>query len=136
MIESQEIAKSRLQEFGVKLSFQRIAIMDFLLKNPIHPTVDVIFSNLYPSIPTLSKTTVYNTLKLFEEHKVIHPILIDEKNVRYDANIIPHAHFKCKNCQQIMDIPIGHVNDLINKSEHDIIDCHIYYYGYCEKCRK
>ena len=44
---------------------QRIAIMEYLMDNPIHPSADDIYTALSPSMPTLSKTTVYNTLKLF-----------------------------------------------------------------------
>ena len=43
---------------------QRIAIMEYLMEHPIHPSADDIYTALSPSMPTLSKTTVYNTLKL------------------------------------------------------------------------
>ena len=90
--------KDRLLSFGIKPSLQRMAILDYLLKNATHPTADTIFGDLYPNIPTLSKTTVYNTLKLLEEQGVIISISIDEKNVRYYGDLSEHAHFKCKEC--------------------------------------
>lgn len=40
----------------------------YLLKNHTHPTVDEVYVALCKVIPTLSKTTVYNTLRLFSEH--------------------------------------------------------------------
>ena len=54
----------RLQNHNIKPSVQRIAIMNYLIEHRTHPTVDEIYTALSPSIPTLSKTTVYNTLKL------------------------------------------------------------------------
>ncbi|MDR0866226.1 MAG: transcriptional repressor [Candidatus Symbiothrix sp.] len=129
--------KDRLLECGVKPSLQRMAIMNFLVKNPIHPTVDLIFTELYPSIPTLSKTTVYNTLKLLEEQGAIHSLNIDEKNVRYDADISNHAHFKCKKCGQVQDVRLKDTDSIqiANADKWLITECQIYYKGYCEKCR-
>ena len=56
-----------LLSHGIKPSVHRVAVMNFLLNNRIHPTVDTIYAALAPSIRTLSKTTVYNSLKLFVE---------------------------------------------------------------------
>ena len=61
----QEFIHGYLLSHKIKPSMQRIAIMDYLFEHKVHPTVDKIFNDLYPQIPTLSKTTVYNTLKLF-----------------------------------------------------------------------
>ena len=130
--------KEYLEKAGVKASFQRIAILSFLLENPVHPTVDIIFNNLHPSIPTLSKTTVYNTLKLLEERGVIRSLLIDEKNIRYDADLSPHAHFKCKKCGLLMDVPF----DFFEPKEFEkryplqITSAETYFQGYCEECKK
>ena len=55
----------RLQNHNIKPSVQRIAIMNYLIEHRTHPTVDEIYTALSPSIPTLSKTTVYNTCLLY-----------------------------------------------------------------------
>jgi len=127
---------NRLMKFGVKPSLQRIAIMEYLMEHLTHPTADTIFNDLYSSIPTLSKTTVYNTLKLLEEQGAIQAIVIDEKNVRYDSDISPHAHFKCKKCGLVNDFPIKNVYiyDSINSDDFIVTDCQVYYKGYCKKC--
>ncbi|MDH8701545.1 Fe2+ or Zn2+ uptake regulation protein [Dysgonomonadaceae bacterium PH5-43] len=130
-------AKERLLEYGVKPSLQRIAIMNYLINNAVHPTVDRVFNELYPSMPTLSKTTVYNTLKLFEEHGAVQSISIDEKNIRYDADLSFHAHFKCKHCGEVYDINLEQ-NDLLNvKNNKDLVftECQVYYKGYCSECK-
>lgn len=54
-------AYQRLVEKGIRPSLQRIAIMDWLIKHPTHPTIEDVYKGLAESIPTLSKTTVYNT---------------------------------------------------------------------------
>jgi Fur family ferric uptake transcriptional regulator/Fur family peroxide stress response transcriptional regulator len=134
----QRNAITRLQEFNIKPSLQRIAVMNYLLENYTHPTADAIFNSLYPSIPTLSKTTVYSTLKLLVKHGAIIEITIDDKNLRYDADITQHAHFKCKNCNCVRDIPIKKSKLMTIKKigNLEITESHLYYTGYCEKCNK
>ena len=94
-----------LLSFNVKPSVQRMAIMDYLLTHRTHPSMDEIYLALCDDIPTLSKTTVYNTLKLFVEHGAAQMLTIDEKNACYDADITLHAHFLCKKCNKIFDFP-------------------------------
>ena len=128
---------NRLLEFGIKPSLQRIAIMNYLMEHLTHPTADTIFNDLYPSIPTLSKTTVYNTLKLLEEQGAIQAISIDDKNVRYDADISRHAHFKCKLCGCVHDIPLNDASILEIKNSQNFVltEYQVYYKGYCRQCK-
>ena len=94
----------RLQNHNIKPSVQRIAIMSYLMEHRTHPSVDEIYTALAPSIPTLSKTTVYNTLKLLSEQGAAQTLTIDERNTCYDAETSPHAHFLCKQCGKIYDM--------------------------------
>ena len=98
-----ESAQNRLRRYNIKPSVQRMAVLDYLMTHHTHPTADTIFNALYPSIPTLSKATVYNTLNLLTEHGVIQMITIDEKNARFDARETPHLHFKCASCGEIFE---------------------------------
>ena len=58
---------AKLEEKNIRPSVQRMAIYNFLAENPVHPTVDTIYTALSPQMPTLSRTTVYNTLRQFSE---------------------------------------------------------------------
>ena len=78
-------AYQRLVEKGIRPSLQRIAIMDWLIKHPTHPTIEDVYKGLAESIPTLSKTTVYNTLRMLSEHNAAQMITIDEHRVCYDG---------------------------------------------------
>ena len=129
-------ASSYLLEHGIKPSIQRIVIMEYLETHKTHPTVDEIYNALSPDIPTLSKTTVYNTLKLFVEKGVAISINIDEKNVRYDGDVSVHAHFICSRCGNIYDVYSESLiavacSKLGNKK---VLETQVYYRGYCEKC--
>lgn len=129
--------KDRLLQFGIKPSLQRIAIMQYLMTHRTHPTADMIFNDLYPGIPTLSKTTVYNTLKLLAEQGAVLCLNIDEKNTRYDGDISHHAHFRCKECGQVFDIPLQETDtiEVEGMGEFSVTECHLYYKGYCKKCK-
>jgi Fur family ferric uptake transcriptional regulator/Fur family peroxide stress response transcriptional regulator len=132
------MARDRLSKFDIKPSLHRLVVMEYLLENLTHPTVDMIYSNLYPSIPTLSKTTVYNILKLFEEKRAITEIVIDGKNARYDADISKHAHFQCRKCGSIYDLRMNEQIPVSVENCDNLIfdDCHIYFRGYCQSCGK
>lgn len=126
---------TRLLSHRIKPSVQRIAIMNHLIGNKTHPTVDMIFNDLYPDMPTLSKTTVYNTLKLLVDYGAVQMLNIDDKNSRYDADITPHVHFRCNKCGCIKDIPLmGKFPFDVDKEKLKITEIQLYCKGYCEQC--
>ncbi len=126
-----------LKENGIKPSYQRMQIYKFLLENRIHPTVDTIYKALCDDIPTLSKTTIYNTLNTFVEKGIISVIVIEENETRYEANMQLHGHFKCTECGQIYDIFLDtDPLDLIQLKNFKIKEKHIYFKGVCEHCLK
>lgn len=125
-----------LLKYDIKPSMQRIAIMDYLMTHRVHPTADEIYNALYPTMPTLSKTTIYNTMKLFSEQGAVKALVIDEKNVRFDIDTSSHAHFMCLGCDCVYDLPIENQEaiQLEGVGELIITEIHLYYKGYCKKC--
>lgn len=126
-----------LLQYSIKPSVQRTAVMDYLMKNRTHPTIDEIYSALSPSMPTLSKTTVYNTLNLFLEKGAVQQLVIDEKNARYDVDTSAHAHFICKSCGKVHDIfnlkPESF--ELPDNTGFLIHSVEISYSGICNQCK-
>ncbi len=127
---------AKLINAGIKPSYQRIKIFEYVFNNNIHPTVDNIYKKLSKEIPTLSKTTVYNTLKLFEEQKLIKSVTIDENEIRYDARKEIHGHFKCESCGKIFDFNYNY-NDLEFSGLDDFVlnQTDVMIKGICKKCR-
>ena len=125
-----------LENYQINPSVQRSAIMQYLLQNFTHPTVDQIYADLLPDMPTLSKATVYNTLKLFVDKKAVKAIYIDERNVRYDAQTTLHAHFKCRRCNAICEVPLeeADVPPFRGGPELHLVETQIYFLGVCGKC--
>lgn len=125
-----------LKEHGIRPSYQRIKVFDYLIQNKNHPTVDDIYQELIADIPTLSKTTVYNTLKLFQEKGIVLIINIEDNETRFDAYVANHGHFKCNKCGKIYDFELS--EDKLNLPElrnYSINEQHIYLKGICPDCK-
>lgn len=130
-------AYSTLLSFNIKPSEQRIAVMNYLLTHRTHPTADEVYTNLNETMPTLSKTTVYNSLKLMSDKGAALMLTIDETKLCFDGDTSPHAHFLCKKCEKIYDLPITlAVKQVIEMSSdgHIIDEVHYYYKGTCKNC--
>lgn len=124
-----------LKAHGVKPSYQRIKIFDYLIKHRNHPTVDMIYRELMTAIPTLSKTTVYNTLNLFIEKKIAIVIIIEENETRYDADTSIHGHFKCGRCEKVIDLDIDVSKiEITDLDQHQVNEHHLYFKGICGEC--
>ncbi|RLD67066.1 MAG: transcriptional repressor [Bacteroidetes bacterium] len=127
--------EQHLREHKIMPSVQRIRIFDTLLGTTEHPTVDTIYQSLAKEIPTLSKTTVYNTLKLFQEKGLVIVVNIEDNETRYDADTSFHGHFKCQSCGSVIDFAISKEDRKINSLKGFQVDeSHFYLKGICKKC--
>ena len=129
-------AYEHLLKYDIKPSSQRIVIMDYLLNNRTHPTSNEIYNALKDDNPTLAKTTVYNTLKLFEEKGAVLNLSIDEKNAHFDGDTSDHAHLICTQCGKIVDMEITMAPKMCNDMGCEIHQTHIYMKGICGECKK
>jgi len=128
-------SKAILTDAGIKPSFHRLKIMEYLIEKKNHPTVDMIFQEISENIPTLSKTTIYNTLKTFNEFNLVQLITIEDNEVRYDADMSSHGHFKCTSCNNVYDIFFKDPAYEIKEIEgHTIEEAQIYFKGMCKHC--
>jgi Fur family transcriptional regulator, peroxide stress response regulator len=101
----QDTIKQQLTQVQISPSFTRVKILEFLKAAKHHPTVDDIYQRLVDELPTLSKTTVYNVLNLFEEKQLVKPLIFDKAITRYELMEDQHAHFQCNDCGHVYDIP-------------------------------
>lgn len=125
-------ALSLIKECGLRPSPQRIAVAAYVLSHRSHPTADEIFTGLKVQYPSLSKTTVYNTLHALVSSKRVMEVNIEPGIARFDGDTEPHAHFRCLKCNMIYDI------DLLEMSfpeEFDISGVQVNLTGCCPQCR-
>jgi Fur family transcriptional regulator, peroxide stress response regulator len=124
-----------LRKKEVKVTAQRLAIIDFLASNPIHPSAEDIFNGIKTKFPTISLATIYNTLEKLEEIGELIKLKVAENNkVNYEYNLKPHNHFYCRICSQIYDIweDVSISEDKIDG--HLIENVQISYKGLCQNC--
>ena len=124
------------KEKAISPSYTRTRIYAFLESSNSHPTVDEIYKALCDELPTLSKTTVYNVLKLFIEKALVKAVNMSSSEMRYEIYHTPHSHFKCDECGTIYDIPhIVPKYDTYELSEFVIKDEEVNLRGICPICK-
>jgi len=126
-----------LKKKGVRPSYQRLRVLEYLRQHPGHPTAEEIYEALSPEIPTLSRTTIYNTLHMFANHGLVHCLSLDGVETRYDIMLENHGHFKCDQCGSITNfqleidqIPVKGLKD------HQIRQKNVIFNGLCPECIK
>ncbi len=130
-------AKKLLEEKGISPSLQRVIILKYLLGHRNHPTSEEVYQALSRQIPTLSRTTVYNTLKVFSKKGLIHQIAICGNEMHYETQPGFHAHFQCIQCGGIFDIDLDCAKFDIEECEgHKITEYELTLRGICRKCRE
>ncbi|KHO61349.1 Fur family transcriptional regulator [Thermoanaerobacter sp. YS13] len=126
-----------LKRHDIKPSTIRIKVLEYLLNNRIHPTADDIYQSLINDIPTLSKTSVYNTLELFMKKGVVNALSLKEKELRYDINTYFHGHFRCEICGNVYDFPVSEKIIAVEELKGFVIrNVDINVYGICKKCNE
>ena len=126
---------NELKTKNIRLSHQRLKVLEYLSNNKCHPTVDQIYTKLQKEIPTLSKTTIYSTLNILADAGMVRVINIEDSETRYDIKVENHGHFKCEACGNIYDFN----TDMESLGTDDLKDFHIrdknvYFKGTCPKC--
>ena len=93
-----------LRQKGIQPSHQRIRIYEALAAVKTHPSADAIHRELAPEMPTLSRTTVFSTLDLFARVGIAQRLALSGTELRYDADMSRHVHFRCRLCAAVSDL--------------------------------
>lgn len=134
--------KERKIEFykslGLKLTPQRLAILEYLENTKEHPSAEDIYNALKDDFPSMSVATVYNTLEILIEKGLVKELSLDSSKKRFDPFTHPHHHFVCKKCGKIVDVEkidltISIPEDLSN---YQVEEMQIVYTGLCPECKE
>ena len=127
-----------LREEGFRITPQRIAIVDYLLKTIDHPSADSIHKVIQKKYPMVSLSTVYKTLELLKEKRLINEIEVDGE-ARFDAHTDEHINLVCMNCGKIDDVDEGILKDIqiraARKSKYLVLKSSFELFGYCSNCK-
>lgn len=106
--------KEKITNHGMKCTSQRIAIYQALLSSD-HPSAEEVYDDIEKDFPSISLSTVYNTLETFAETKLIGKIKTSNGKMRYDVRIEPHAHLYCKKSEKAIDYFDDELQEMIIK---------------------
>ncbi len=133
-----EHALDKLKMFGVRMTPQRYAILEFMVDSMTHPTADDIYKALGHRFPNMSVATVYNNLKLFVEAGLVRELTFGDDSSRYDANVSDHYHVICRHCSTIVDFDhprLLSIEDMAMQKTGFLIQGHrMELYGLCPVC--
>jgi len=127
----------KYRDIGIKLTPQRIAILDYLEGNKDHPSADDIYKAVSKKYTTMSIATVYTTLAALREKGTIIELTSDPDKKRYDPTTENHNHLICISCKRIVDIPGDHQLDLPESAKQNftVIKSHVEVHGFCPECK-
>jgi Fur family peroxide stress response transcriptional regulator len=116
---------------------QRFAVYANLLDRTDHPTAEQILLDLNQHAPRSSQATVYTALQALQAVGLVREVLLEPGVCRYDANVSPHHHFRCRCCGAIEDVAWEQVQDLQVQSPRSGLQVERYevtLHGVCDRC--
>ncbi len=105
--------RNKLQAEGLKVTPQRVAIFEAILRLNNHPTAEDIIAFIKTNHPNISVGTVYKVLDIFVEKKLIQKVKTEKDVMRYDPFLSNHHHLYCANTERIEDYEDEKLNQLI-----------------------
>lgn len=98
-----------LRRHHINPTHQRIEIAHALFSRNEHLSADQVLAIVNDRYSETSKATVYNTLKLFLEKKLVREVIVDPNRVFYDPNTEPHHHLYNVDTGQLADIDASRI---------------------------
>jgi len=137
---TQESIIKQLRDNGLKVTPQRLAIIEVLLeKRDLHPGARLVYREAKKKKKSLSLSTTYATLDELSRHGIIKTLQFDKMENRCETNLQEHINLICERCKKIIDykVSIGvDQRDVAKKTGFSIIDTRLEYYGLCRECRE
>jgi Fur family ferric uptake transcriptional regulator len=147
MPNNQEQFKVLLRTKGLKVTNQRIAILEVLSNRPgKHLTAEEIYDYVKKEYPDIGLATVYRTIQLLSELNLIDKLNLDDGYVRYeigpknqDECSHHHHHLICLECGSIYAFQDDLLENLESKIYEtlgfEVSDHEVKLYGVCKKCK-
>jgi len=104
---------NKLVSKGLKVTPQRISILETIHHLNNHPTAENIIDEVRRKHPNIATGTVYKVLETLVENNIINKVKTDKDVMRYDGIIESHHHLYCSTCDQIEDYHDEKLNRLL-----------------------
>ncbi|HJZ40668.1 MAG TPA: transcriptional repressor [Bacteroidales bacterium] len=105
--------RNKLVEKGLKVTPQRIAILEAIATLNNHPTAEQIIDYVRQHHPNLATGTAYKILEVMAGHELIRKVKTDRDIMRYDAMMENHHHLYCIQSDRIEDYMDAELNNML-----------------------
>ncbi len=140
MLQSVEALVEQFRAEGRKITPQRRAIFEALIRDDSHPTAEEIYQRVWSVMPDISRTTVYNTLhELVAVGALTEVADMSGVGARYDTSTSQHHHLFCLGCHTLVDIDRDFQRIRLTPNEtagFRIVRREVTFYGYCPDCQE
>ena len=147
---SQEKFKEMLKEKGLKVTNQRLLVLQVLAEHgDEHMTAEDIFELVKEDYPENGLATIYRTVQLLLDMQLVDRIMLDDGCVRYEIGDFldeqeghrhHHHHLICTECGSVSAFRDDLLEDLEAYIEKEtgfqVTDHELKFYGVCKKCRE
>jgi Fur family peroxide stress response transcriptional regulator len=110
-----DVIVNKLVEKGLKVTPQRIAILEAITVLKNHPTAEHIIEYIRKNHPNIATGTVYKVLDALAEHELIRRVKTDKDIMRYDAVLDHHHHLYCSESDRIEDYEDDELTGLLEQ---------------------
>ena len=135
-----EAFREKCRRNNVSLTPQRVAIYSILTESYNHPAAEEIFDRVKETFPDISIDTVYRTLGIFSQMGIIDVVEGYGEAKRYDTDVLPHHHFRCKRCNAIVDFQEKSYDKLkapaVIRRKYRVESIKVVVEGLCDKCAR
>jgi Fur family transcriptional regulator, peroxide stress response regulator len=107
--------RDKLTAKGLKVTPQRIAILEAITKLKNHPTAENILDYIRNNHPNIATATVYKVLDALVANELIRKVKTERDVMRYDALMDSHHHLYCSESDRIEDFVDTELNAMIEK---------------------
>ncbi len=104
----------KLKEKNLKVTPQRIAVIDAITNLHNHPSAENIIEYTHIKNPNISPATVYKILETFVACGLINRVTTERDIMRYDAIMESHHHLYCPDSDKIEDYKDEELNSLLH----------------------
>jgi Fur family peroxide stress response transcriptional regulator len=107
--------RKKLIEKGLKITPQRIAILEAIIKLNNHPTAELILDYIRKTHPNIATATVYKVLEALVENGLIKKVQTERDIMRYDAFLEKHHHLYSSESDRIEDYLDDELNEMLSR---------------------
>jgi Fe2+ or Zn2+ uptake regulation protein len=140
MLQSVEALVEQFHREGRKITPQRRAIFEALIRDDSHPTAEEIYQRVWSAMPDISRTTVYSTLhELVAAGALMEVEDLSKGGTRYDTSTSQHYHLFCLGCHTLVDVDRDFEGLELPANEtagYRIVRRQVTFYGYCPNCQE